>query len=358
MPDQAIEDQAIEDQATEASAAEESIDVFCHCLPPKYCAAVHQAATAPLWMFRRAQTIRVMGDLDARLQMLEEFPGYRQIVSLASPPLEVLAPEASHELSVVANDEMAAMVSNSRGRVCGFIATLPLNDPTASVEEARRAVQQLGAVGVQVFTSVLGQPLDAKRFEPIFRVMHQLDRPILLHPTRSRTTPDYPCETASKFDLWWALGWPYETTLAMARLAMTGLFDRFPNLVIVAHHVGGFLPMLAGRFGPGMELLGTRNPPEAQECAGMSLQEPLITACKKFYADTASFGSLEAIECGKAFFGTDRLLFATDMPFDPGQGPDYIRSTLAAIRAMQLTDEQRRAILSQNARQLFHLGCS
>ena len=333
----------------------ECIDVFCHCLPPRYCEAVRQAAAAPLLMFERAATIRVMVDLEARLRMLDEFPGYRQLVSLASPPVEVLAPQAAVELARVANDEMARMVEAGQGRILGFIATLPLNDPAASVAEARRAVEQLGAVGVQVFTSVLGKPLDDRQFEPIFRTMHQLDRPLLLHPTRAMTTPDYPGEQYSKYDLWWALGWPYETTLAMARLALAGIFDSLPKLKIVAHHVGGYMPMLAGRLGPGMQLLGTRNPPGAEAYASTTLSESPVAACKRFYADTASFGSQEAIECGRTFFGAERLLFATDMPFDPGGGPDYIRSTLAAIEAMQLSSTDRQAMLSANARRVFHL---
>jgi predicted TIM-barrel fold metal-dependent hydrolase len=333
----------------------ECLDIFCHCLPSAYCQAVHEAANRPLLMFERAQKIRVMVDLPARLQMMDQFPGYRQLVSLASPPVEVLAPEAAEKLAMVANNEMAKMVNESDGRIAGFVATLPLNLPGRCVLEVQRAVQELGANGVQVFTSVLGQPLDDPEFEPLFRAMHELDLPILLHPTRAMTTPDYPSEQYSKFDLWWALGWPYETTLAMVRLAMSGIFDRFPNLKIIAHHVGGFLPMLEGRLGPGMELLGTRNPPGTEAYVDTRLQESVLSACKKFYADTASFGSQSAIEAGQAFFGYDRLLFATDMPFDPGQGPDYIRSTLNAIGSMDLNERERQAIFTENARSLFRL---
>ncbi len=117
----------------------ECLDIFCHCLPPAYCQAVQEAANRPLLMFERAQKIRVMVDLPARLQVMDEFPGYRQLVSLASPPVEVFAPEAAEKLAIVANNEMAKMVNESDGRIAGFVATLPLNLPERSVQEAQRA---------------------------------------------------------------------------------------------------------------------------------------------------------------------------------------------------------------------------
>ena len=334
---------------------EDCIDVFCHFLPPKYCEAVEAAATVRLTMFQRAQQIPAMVDMDARLRILQEFPKYQQLISLASPPTEVLASERSCELARVANDELTQAVDYGGERIRGFIAALPLNDVDASLLEARRAIEQLGAVGVQVFTSVLGRPLDETRFRPLFELMASFDLPVLLHPTRAMTVPDYAGEPCSKYDLWWAIGWPYETTLALIRLAFSGIFDELPNLKVIAHHVGGYLPLLSGRLGPGMAMLGTRCPPEFEKYTQTPLEEPILDACKRFYADTASFGSRSAIECGEAFFGCERLLFASDMPFDPGQGPDYIRSTLVAINAMRLTDDQRRAILSGNARRLFHL---
>jgi aminocarboxymuconate-semialdehyde decarboxylase len=334
----------------------ECIDVFCHFLPAKYCQAVQAAATRPLLMLERAQRIRAMVDLQARLRVLDEFPGVRQIISLASPPTEAMAPHQSAALAALANDELAATVDAAGDRICGFAATLPLDDVPASLQEAQRAAEQLGAVGVQVFTSVLGKPLDDPVFEPLFALLDQLRLPVLLHPTRTRTTPDYVGEPCSKFDLWWAVGWPYETTLAMTRLAFSGIFDRHPHLKIVAHHAGGYLPMLAGRLGPGMQLLGTRNPPEAACHVETTLREPVLRACQRFYADTATFGSRAALECSQAFFGADRLLFASDMPFDAGGGPDYIRSTLDAIAEMDLTDLERQQILSHNARRLFRLN--
>ena len=335
--------------------ATEAIDAFCHCMPLRYVSAVHEAASDVPVMFQRAQQMPVMVDLAARLRVMDEFPGYRQIVSLPGPPVEVLAPDRATKLARVANDALAQEVIASGGRLCGFAAALPMNDPAAACAEARRAVGELGAVATQVYTSVAGRPLDDPRFADVFQTAAELGCPVLLHPTRSMNVPDYPGESVSKFDLWWAIGWPYETTLAMARLALSGLFRRLPTVKVIAHHVGGYMPMLAGRLGPGMELLGTRHAPDAENLPKPAIDEPPAAVCRRFYADTASFGSRAAIECGLEFFGAERLLFATDMPFDPEQGPGYIRSTLAALAEVKITTSEQEAILAGNARRLFRL---
>lgn len=80
-----------------------------------------------------------------------------------------------------------------------------------------------------------------------------------------------------------------------------------------------------------------------------------IDTFRKFYADTASFGSASAIRCGIEFFGKDHILFASDMPFDPEQGPGYIDRTLKAIDSLELPIEDKTAILHGNAQRIFHV---
>jgi aminocarboxymuconate-semialdehyde decarboxylase len=89
------------------------------------------------------------------------------------------------------------------------------------------------------------------------------------------------------------------------------------------------------------------------------LQQRPVEAFRRFCADTASFGSRITIECGLKFFGADRVMFGTDMPFDPEQGPGFIRSTLRILDEMDLSDEDREKILNGNARRLLRLtSCS
>jgi aminocarboxymuconate-semialdehyde decarboxylase len=237
-------------------------------------------------------------------------------------------------------------------RFPGFIASLPMNNPDAAVAEAERALRELGAAGVQIYTNVNGHPLDEPHYLAIVEHLARLQCPVWLHPIRPPTVADYPCESMSRYDLWWAFGWPCETSVAMVRLAFAGLFDRWPEMVIITHHVGGILPMMEGRIGMGLDLEGKRNPPELVKT---NLKEPPLDALRRFHADTASFGSRTTLECGRSFFGASRLLFATDMPFDPEEGPGFIRATLRVLGEMDLPEGERQAILCGNARRLLKL---
>ncbi len=133
---------------------------------------------------------------------------------------------------------MAGLVSAHPDRFPGFIASLPLNHPDESVRELQRAVNDLGALGVQLFSNVNGLPLDDERFLSLFETADRLRCPILLHPARGAGFADYATETKSKYEIWWTFGWPFETSAAMHRLVFSRLLDRLPTIRIVAHHLG------------------------------------------------------------------------------------------------------------------------
>src|SRR5258708_14808630 len=119
---------------------------------------------------------------------------------------------------------MAELVSKYPKHFPAFVASLPLNNPDATLREAERAVKELGARGVQIGSNVNGRPLDEPEFRPLFSLMAQLDYPIWLHPTRSPDFADYKTENRSKNGLWWPCGWPYKTSERVVSLWCSCVF--------------------------------------------------------------------------------------------------------------------------------------
>ena len=332
------------------------IDIFNHIFPKAFFDKMMAVAPNFADMGKRVRNIPVLVDLDLRFKMMDEFGEYRQILSIASPPLEVLAgPDATPDLARTANDGMAELCGKHPDRFAGFTASLPMNNPDAALTEINRAINDLGARGVQIYTNVAGKPLDEPEFLPLFDAMAGHDLPIWLHPARGAGFPDYMSEKKSKYEIWWTFGWPYETSVTMARLVFTGLLDRHPNLKIITHHLGGMVPYFEGRVGPGWDLLGARTSDEDYTVILKQLKKRPVDYFRMFYGDTALFGSLSGTKCGLDFFGVDHVLFASDSPFDPERGPMYIRETIKVIEQLGLDDAQKEKIYRGNAERLLKL---
>jgi len=331
------------------------IDIFNHILPEAFFAEFLRIAPGLKDMGKRSRNIPVMWDLDARFRMMDEFGDYRQVISLASPPIESFAdPSVSPVLAQMANDGMAELVEHHRDRFPAFVAALPMNNPDAALFELDRALTQLGAVGVQLYSNAAGKALDSPEFQPIFDELARRDRAIWLHPARAGNFPDYLSEQRSQYEIWWTFGWPYETSVAMARLVFSGLFGRHPNLKIITHHMGAMIPYFEGRVGYGWDQLGLRTSDEDYGSLLQSMKKRPLDYFKMFYADTALFGARAATECGLSFFGVDRVLFASDTPFEPTPGL-YIRETIHVIDGLDMSSFDRDRIYYKNAQNLLKI---
>jgi predicted TIM-barrel fold metal-dependent hydrolase len=332
------------------------IDVFNHIYPAGYFEKFMKVAPTYKDIGKRMRNIPMLTDLDVRFRVMDRFDSYEQVLSLPTPPIEVFAVRTDAiDLAQAANDGMAELVQRHPDRFAAFVASLPLNDPDAAVRELHRAVDQLGARGFQLFSNVAGKPVSAPEFLPLFEAMAAYDLPIWLHPYRGADIPDYATETRSEFEIWWTFGWPYETSAAMARIVFAGYFDRFPALKIITHHMGAMAPYFEGRVGPGWDQLGARTSDTDYSPVLKSLAKRPLDYFKMFYADTALFGAYEATACGLKFFGADRVLFASDAPFDPEKGPMYIRETIAVVHRLPVSDVERERIFWQNAATLLKL---
>jgi predicted TIM-barrel fold metal-dependent hydrolase len=328
------------------------IDAFCHIMPRPYYERFFELE-APVHIVnlrKRVSNIPSLVDTDVRFRQMDEFGDYRQIINIAAPPVEDFeTPKISKELARIANDSMAELVAAHPDRFAGFSACVPMDDPEAAVAELEYAVGSLGAVGAQIYTHVRGTPMDAPGFEPFYARAAELGALVQVHPCRSSSWPDYPTEARSKFEIWWTFGWEYDLSAFMARIVFSGVLERHPDLKLLIHHGGSMVPHFSGRVGPGWDQLGSRTPPEqAEDVEGYPLTKRPIEYFKMMYVDTAMFGAAHALRCCIDFYGADRVLFASDSPYDPEKGPGYIRATIANLEEIPLADADRQAIYQDN----------
>lgn len=330
------------------------VDAFTHIWPPEYYEALTAAAGAMTGIARRSESMPMMVDLDERFSIMDLHDEYAQILSLGSPPLELVADKRrSVDLAKIGTDSQAELCRKYPDRFKGFVSTLPLAaGAEAFMDAAKYAVEDAGACGIQVYTHVEGRPLDAPEFVPLWDYMAEVDLPVWLHPARGAGFADYESEGKSKYEIWWTFGWPYESSAAMARLVFSKTMQRLPNLKVITHHGGGMIPFFEGRVGPGWDALGARSSDEDYAELLESLELRPIDYFRRFVADTATFGSAGSIELARRFFGDENVVFASDAPFDPEGGRMYIRETIKAIDGMDAGEDVMAAIYHGNLERL------
>ncbi|EMC97925.1 hypothetical protein BAUCODRAFT_31931 [Baudoinia panamericana UAMH 10762] len=173
----------------------------------------------------------------------------KSVLSLANPWLDFLPSDTAAETARQINDDVERMCAEHEGKLYAF-GTLPLSAPAREVvQEVERLASLPHHRGIVMGTSGLGTGVDDPALDPIYAALEKHEQVIFLHPHYGLPTSVYG-ERASDYGhvLPLALGFPMETTIAVARMLLSGVFDRFPKLSILIAHSGGTLPFLAGRI--------------------------------------------------------------------------------------------------------------
>jgi len=334
------------------------IDIFNHIYPKAfYEKMVDMTPKAKDLLGKRTRTIPCLVDLDVRFKVQDMFDDYTQVVSMAMAIESFCTPPQAKEMARLANDGMAELVQKYPDRFIAGVACLPLNNVDAALEEARRGITDLGFKGVLVdspiydYSAEKTKPIDLPEYMSLYEMMSDFHLPIWIHPRREASVSDYTTEKGSKYFIFHCFGWPYETTVAMARLVFSGVLETYPTLKLITHHAGAMVPFFADRI---VKLYGYQ---EAHAQTGFMdrLKKPPIDYFKAFYNDTALYGSPAGLMCAYAFFGADHLLFGTDMPYDAEQGDQFTRETIRAIEQMEITDSEKKKIFEDNAMEILGL---
>ena len=321
------------------------IDFHNHYYPPAYIKALEQGPSAvrithdaegnPLLHYPGDYNVAVRGhrDIDYREEVLKDAGVDTQIITLTTPGTHIEEPATAARLASLVNDIFARVVADKKGRFIA-LATLPLNDPAASVTELRRAMEQLHFRGAMVFSNINGVALSDQRFWKLYEAANELGAVMYIHPTN-------PVGVEAMLDYWLMplVGFLFDTTLAAAGLVFSGVAERFPRIRWVLGHLGGAIPYLAERLDRGYE---------AFEDCRKNITKPPGEYLKRFYFDTVNFDP-RAIELAIAFAGADHILAGSDYPHQIGS----IEKMLASIRAVKISEEDKARILGGNAAKLL-----
>ncbi len=327
------------------------IDAFSHVAPKKFRERLRKIA--PDKCAYMVDAVPPLYDLDERFRIMDRYQPLVQVIAPAWPSVEDVADAAKAiELAQALNDEIAELVRTYPDRFVAAVACLPMNDMDAALKEADRAIKELRFRGVLIYTPINDRPLDSPEFMPLYEKMCHYNLPILIHPMRNPDYPDYRTERASKYKVASLFGWPYETTVAMTRLVFSGVLEKYPEIKFVTHHCGAMVPYFAERIKQFYDI----DEMHRGEKYFQGLTKAPVDYYRMFYTDTALYGHTLALMCGHAFFGPERVLFGIDMPLgDMEYGNRNYRQTINAIEEMAITDQDRKRLYADNARNLYRL---
>jgi len=263
---------------------------------------------------------------------MERYPEVVQVINVSQPPLEaIVSAKDAVDLARMANDELAELVVKYPDKFIGGVACLPLNNIDAALKEADRAIKELKFKGVQIYSNVNQKTLETPKMKPLYEKMARYNLPIWIHPWMGKSGDES------------VFGWPYETSSAMLSLVAGGIFRDFPAIKFMIHHAGAMAPYFEQRINWLFPL----------EFRDRNIHDP-VEHFRKFYCDTAVYGSTLALTCAYKFFGTDHLLFGTDAPLGPNFGLTDI--TIESIKQMDIKDSDKEKIFWQNAAQLLKIA--
>src|SRR6187397_1124417 len=317
------------------------VDFHNHYYPPSYVKALETSASAvkvtydadgnPCVHYPGDYNILVPGhrDIEYRQHVLDEHGVTTQVLSFTTPGVHVEPREVANRLAGEINDAFAQVIRERPGRFTA-LATLPLNDPKASVVELERAMKELGLPGAMVFSNVNHVALADEQFAPLWKKADELGAVIYIHPTD-------PLGVEAMLDYWLMplVGFLLDTTLAASKLVFSGVVARHPRIRWVLTHMGGAIPYLAERLDRGYRAFA-----DCRQHIDRAPSEYL----KQFYYDTVNFNP-SAVRLALDFAGPDRILAGSDYPHQIGSIPLMKES----LEKLGLDSQTKAKVFSGNA---------
>lgn len=303
--------------------------------------------TAPLEGGIKYEQIDALWDADQRLKIMKKYKVDKQVITPSASFFKGSPGKTQLDLCRMANDEFGNLQEKYDGKFVG-LASVPLADnPDEAVDEIKRARQDLGLRGVELYSNVNGQGLDDRRFFKFYAELVRLGIPIFLHPT-DWGWQSYPL--LNDYRLKNRIAWPFDTAQAMSRIVYGGVLDEFPDLKIVTHHLGSIVPIMMGRLN--YETSGAQGTGAERV---VSNSRALVKKFKMFYGDTAVNCWPLSLETGYKFFGAKHMVFGSDYPFGWNGGEGWLKDNLKILKDLRIPSSEKNLIFAGNAIKLLKL---
>ena len=318
------------------------LDLHTHYYPPAYFEAIRKTpgdfsfGTDPtgrtIITYRGARFFGVtppMTDVALRLADMDRVGIDVEVVSLSTPNVFFAEAAAQVEVARMVNDAYAALVAKHPRRFKGF-ASIPLDAGDAALTELRRVIFELRLHGVVLLSNIRGRALTDPAYRPFFAEANRMKLCIFLHPM----LPAH-AEPFGEYVLGPLVGFPFDTTLAVARMCFDGLFRDFPDIRWVIGHLGGAVPYLMERLDNGFR--------DFAECR-KKIGELPSTYLKKLYYDTVTF-SEPNLRLARDLVGADHMVMGSDYPHLLGS----IERSVTSIQNLAIPEAEKERIFSGTA---------
>lgn len=330
----------------------QAIDVHTHIYPTEYLKYLEQRTEYPklvhdptegmvIWDYgTRAGHVDAKGhvDTDYRVSFMANDCGIGLQVATLTVPGTYRFGDQGLKWAKWINDFYAKLNEKYPDNYACFM-TLPLNDVGASLDEMERARTDLGMKGVGLFTNVDGKYIDDPEFHPIFERAARYGMPIFVHPA-GPVVSEYLGKYRIPIPLW---GYTYETTIFFTRLVWNGVLEKFPDLKIIATHLGGFIPYQFERIDYAFRGYSRE--------FGYKLNNLPSYYFKRIFYDAVNFHKPAVMEAYMTF-GADRILLGTDYAHRVGDP----KRAVPNIKELPIADVEKEKILYGNARALLGMS--
>jgi aminocarboxymuconate-semialdehyde decarboxylase len=275
-----------------------------------------------------------MTDVSKRLQDMDRVGIDVEVVSLSTPNVFFTSAEHQPNVAKMMNDSYAELIAKHPKRFKGF-ASIPMDAPDAALSELHRAIDELKLNGVILLSNIGGRPLTAPEYRPFFAEANRMRLCIFLHPMLPANSDSF-----REYVLGPIIGFPFDTSLAVARMCYDGMFEEFPDIRWIIGHLGGAVPYLMERMDNGFR--------DFADCRAKIDKLPSVYL-KRLYYDTVSF-SPQPLNMVKNMVGADHMVMGSDYPHLLGS----IDRAVSSIEDLGLSDSETQQIFSGTALRILN----